>query len=355
MRNSIVQAPVRYRCRRTPTRAGVYHPPYTIINELPSPPSIGASPPTVWVADNAGLLIGTGTPIYPGTSVTWTQEGELWVVAERDTDIIVSYDIEDWQPDPTAIAAAILTSGIVIIDDPVQLFNTTALQAITGPFDVSRYQSLWFNATRTAGFANTDDITIVFTKDDASEIVHQLGYAWYPNNTGPEPNAQMSVRFGIPCVADSMFVIFNSPGGSTFRAQMIASYRQLSRLTQSISGINNAFPTVRAPTCLYASNQPALAIASHNFHIPPWYGEMEVKSYIFFTGAIGASTRLIIGQENMTIDAVPYVAVPGVSTQASAKYRLFNNGGSLLVTHVNATAGTVIHRLEVHAARSDGN
>jgi len=87
---------------------GSYTPPYRIINN--------SAKATVWISDNPGMAPGQGTVLYPGTSIGWSRDGSLYLILGDDTlstdtgeaEIILSYDINDWQPNPVAIAAAAL-------------------------------------------------------------------------------------------------------------------------------------------------------------------------------------------------------------------------------------------------------
>lgn len=122
----------------TPLFLGRYNQAFTVIN-------LGTNPnTTVWLADNAGMQIGQGTPLYPGTSFLWNAGGDLYAIAETDgVSVILSFDVTDWEPNPIAIAAAILNAGILLVDQPTLLFNGNLDNAATDIFDIRTYQSLF--------------------------------------------------------------------------------------------------------------------------------------------------------------------------------------------------------------------
>lgn len=130
------QVPVRYAVQSSPTRCQtVFVPPYTVINT--------STEDTVWIADNAGIQVGLGTPLYPGASFTWEKQGDIFAISEGPVvDIITTNDVADWEPNPIAIATAILNSGVLLVDNPVVAFSGVLEDSTPTDFiDVSRYQS----------------------------------------------------------------------------------------------------------------------------------------------------------------------------------------------------------------------
>ena len=114
--NGVYRAPATYPISSRPVRiAGSQDAPFRIINLSVDNP--------VWVSNNPGISGGQGTPISPGTSLQWLNPTELWAVCDSGltASIIVTTEIDDWQPDPVAIATAILNSGVIVVDNPTTL------------------------------------------------------------------------------------------------------------------------------------------------------------------------------------------------------------------------------------------
>lgn len=340
----IVQAPVRYRCRSTPTRAGVYKPPYTIISPLDSTVP-GVRTPTVWIADNAGLQVGLGTPLYPGTSLTWTQEGELWVVSDTPTDIIVSYDVEDWQPDPASIAVAtataLITSGIVLVDNPVVLFSanlTAANGRTTGWIDISRYQSLSIQLAEIAASAGTfDSCQIEFSNDNGVTISMVRTIETFDVN----PNIGSTWRANIP--ASGTFVRISSSLTSTnYALKLTGSNRPRSNIEQSVIDYNANI----TPDFYYALINPFPIGMAQSIMFGPWYGEIELVGSCVLGGAfVAGSINNFVSKRNDVTGAfnatyrMSTTSIPSyVATLVGWSQRIVSSGNVFRYEFINNTA-----------------
>jgi len=116
---------------------------------------INTSDDTIYVADSSSVGIGTGVPVAAGTSIPWTQPGQIWAVldpAATDTAaVVITGAIAAWSPSPTAIAAAVaaelLAQGIPTVSREVTLFNANvAAGGSTGLIDISTYASIVLEA-----------------------------------------------------------------------------------------------------------------------------------------------------------------------------------------------------------------
>lgn len=66
----------------------------------------------VWLGTSSGVSTLTGIPLEAGASLTWTDEAELWLIADPaaagPVSVIVSDSvIDDWNPSPAALAALV--------------------------------------------------------------------------------------------------------------------------------------------------------------------------------------------------------------------------------------------------------
>lgn len=251
-------------------RYGSYPGGYQIINT-----SLEA---TVWAADNPSCKSGFGTPISPGTSIVWSTDGELFLCLGSDTqsvaagnaDVVISYDVQNWQPNPIAIAAAILNSGVIVVDQPVVLNNTTILAGGTrGPYDVSRYNSIALDVESLTA-ANGYLEILWYTDASMSFLVATDHISWATNT-----NSQWSGQ--IPC--RSAFVFFIANGVSVGNI-IVASNR-------AIDGIQNALTYSAGGDYNLLRNEQILAANSFGtrVYVYPWYGEVDVVSLTFGGGA----------------------------------------------------------------------
>lgn len=326
-----LQAPVHYAVQTSPTRAGSYSGPFQIIN-----PSADAA--TVWVADNAGLQIGQGTPVYPGTSLTWNKDGDLWAVAEDSgTQIIISYDVSDWEPNPAALAVQILNSGVLIIDQPDVLLNDTiAGPGTTSRIDVSRYQSISVNisaAALAAGVSNTISVAYYYT-DDPSE----LAFAWKTVELTAVGGLPGSQWFATIPVVGSHIALFVWQATS-FAVSIVGSHRPQETMDQTIApedGTNfwkEALPVI-------ANNGTA------SYIIPPWFGEVQVEIYAVWAAAPTlANVHVTLEATDPSTGAYQFMALgsmftlrPATTTAAFAGFKAVSAGESLRITLRNTGA-----------------
>lgn len=225
---------------------------------------------TVWLANNAGMGIGQGTPLYPGTSLYWQAGGDLYAVAESDgVQVILSFDVTDWEPNPIAIATAILNSGILLVDQPAMVFDDeVAASSSTGPIDTSRYQNahVHLEAVDTITYPTTATVDIRMSIDGMHTLRRlSIGFGevasfWHAN---------------IPIVGNHLEVSVNTPSGSAFHVIVVLSHRPLKMIQDVVfepgafvPAINHLFfaiPTVLAPAT-------ALTVDS----IPPYFGQVNL-------------------------------------------------------------------------------
>lgn len=253
-----LQAPVYYPIGTSPTRAGRYDGPYTIIN-------YDANAGTVWVADNAGLAPGQGTPIYPGTSLIWEKSGDLWVVGENNTtQIILSYDTSMWQPNPAAIAAAILNSGVLIIDDPIRIANGQVLTAgQTIDADISKYQSLILSVSGRPGNTSSSEVAIRYPSTGLAKRISMAANA-------------LGWSGVLPLLGEDLQIAALN-GGVTVTATL--SHRPYVNSYQVIPGA--------APTFYLVKNSAFVANGASTFLPPmrPFFGDLDIRATAVLSGA----------------------------------------------------------------------
>lgn len=278
----MAQTPVKYSVTpEFPTRCGaVYEPPYTIIN-------LGTeSNQTVWIADNAGLIVGNGTPLYPGTSFVWQKPGDFWIIGESNSDIVVTSDAIDWDPNPIALAIAILNSGVLLVDKPEILYQDTLNASnafLSGIIDITRFQSaIVFLVVDNFGGGNDDIAQISFyhDPDDPFSILafKQLQFV-------SDPNGGDRWLATIPLQGAAMQI--SSQGTSTDVAVIVmGSNRPQESLDQTI--VNQY--SLQHATNLYAEFHPTLAAGNVLLlQLNPWIGELEVDVSFSSAAAMGAS------------------------------------------------------------------
>lgn len=145
---SSIQASVTVRSATQPLRVGAYGPSLVINTSFAA---------TVWISETDDVRDGLGVPLGPGTSAEWTGASDLWVILGTDAGsagqapvVIVTSAVAQWQPNPIALATAILNSGIIAVDQPAVLLSRASANPIANPvvgsvlgvFDVSRYRSV---------------------------------------------------------------------------------------------------------------------------------------------------------------------------------------------------------------------
>lgn len=331
-----VRAPVTFQLNASsPIRGSVAAPPYTIINL-----SVDS---TVWIADNPGMAIRQGTPLYPGTSIKWTRPGDLWMIADVACQVVVSYDVEDWQPNPAAIAAAILNSGVLIIDRPINLFNGATVD--TGNLDISRYQSLSLGISPPA--AGTYGTARVLFLDTIGVIIDTIDLQFAP----------MTIPVGwfaeVPAAGSHVRIITSY----ATNVGVTASNRPKSHMTQNIGG---SLPPVDPSRGYGLWTEGAALIGpgiSYNADIRPWFGEIEINCIINAAGAVGNSA-CVVTEWTPSVPAGGYQLAMGrqfggtvltayASYGEQLKYNM--NGSSIRIQVFNGFPGNANVRLFVRA------
>lgn len=322
---SRLQAPVRYKVSTSPTRAGNYAGPFQIIN-------FSANAATVWVANNAGLQAGQGTPIYPGTSLTWEKSGELWVVGENNNDeIIISYDVSNWNPNPAAVAAAVLNSGILLIDQPENIYTVF----LTGPgsgtgVDISRYQSVNISIVLLAASGvGTDVINVLF--GDGGVTTYRVPLAF--NTVGHIWTATM------PCYGS--VIQMNITYGSQFGIFVAGSHRNVATARQRVdtqtppqSNVDLAYESFQG-----AGNGPNTFKTTYTLALPPWHGELELDVNVNAPKAPGGNSEVRWAKFNVASGLLNSVRrkkiEPIQGTLYSVQDRICVNGDALYLQIVN--------------------
>jgi hypothetical protein len=249
---SVLQQSVTLRVTPNIIRGGSYPAGYQIINT-----SLQA---TIWVSPNAGMSSGQGTPVYPGTSLVWNTDNNLFLILGNDAqsvaagfaDIILSYDTQNWQPNPIAIATAVINSGVLIVDSPVEIItnNIYSTAGVATVYDVSRYSSLQMYVNPSAG------TTLTFEFSGDSLFLN-------PIRRYPIVGGSGAWRATFP-VEGKYFRIVGS-GIANYGCQCFASYRQVTGLKQSVPTTNLI---VAASLSVPATNFTRIST-------PPWWGEVE--------------------------------------------------------------------------------
>lgn len=265
-------------------RYGSYPAGYQIINT-----SLTA---TIWAADNTSCRPGQGTPISPGTSIVWNTDGDLFLCLGNDTQsvtagtaaVVLSYDIGGWQPDPTAIAAQVLNSGVIIVDQPVKLNDTTLnylVDPIRGPYNVSKYNSLFvtvLNELFRDGYLELQWYSNAGASTTDLLAVDHISFASSPNSLW---------QGQIPCRGPYVLArAFNTD----IALNLVASNR-------ACDGIQNQTPlNTGGDYGLIARNQQVLApnSAGTQFYTPPWFGEVDIYMYSYVGGTTSTDVQLFI-------------------------------------------------------------
>ena len=338
----VYRAPVRYSISSTaPIRvAGSKDAPFRILNMETSG--------TVWLSENAGLRAGEGQPLHAGTSFLWLRPTELYAICDpgESCDIIITTEIDDWQPDPAAIAAAIVNSGIIIIDNPV-----TILQAsINGPgqistIDISRFQSL--NISIALDVDNPvspldNRIQLVFTDGGTTSYIAQLVFS----------TEDQVWTAAVPCYGDGFAL--NIVTDSTFVAFVSGSHRPVQVIRQRIDEVDVNGTPVGAGTNVFFDTLAAggIAVGDTQFVIlPPWYGTILVDVRWVSPAVAAANFDLLIGSQIVPGAYNAYRQVNGVIVQgvapAAHTYQCTTNivatGDALVVTARNGYAAAGIN------------
>jgi len=318
----MAQTPVRYRVTTAPTRcAAVYTPPYSIINLSTNANAVA------WIADNAGLQTGAGTPLYPGASFVWQKPGDFWVIGESEFDIVVSSDAVDWDPNPIAIATAILNSGVLLVDQPVVVFNGALTAGNSTPnLDLSRYQSM-----------------VVRIFPTTANLNQRLGIRY--TSAGLTMNYDVSAitagwQGTLPVLGSTVqFTAFNG----AFDVVVVASNRPY-RSTQDLLGNPNAnfFVTGTLLTATFDT-----------WGIPAYFGELQFDTFFHLSAAspIAATSMQLLANQNGTYRQIKilqaFIAFTGATQDFQSSTRQSVQGDEMRVLVVNNTAVTLDYTLHV--------
>jgi len=277
-RAGVLQSPVNYTVLTSASRAGSYDGPYQIINR-----SLEFA---IWAAGNPSVSVGTGTVIYPGTSATWEQDGDLWLIPEGGTaEVTISYDVSTWQPNPIAIATAILNSGVIVVDNPVEFFANLVLTGNpTDLFDISRYQSISVDFNAFPNPIVTKELNVYiewYESENLGTLIATQLVQFIPGADTPKWSAQ------LPCIG--AFVRFSCVGqaGSSCLVQAVASHRSVDTMTQTI--YENSTGTV-SPWLYIRTDAINNGQNIANNYWGPWYGEIECTIDFATAGPPGANS-----------------------------------------------------------------
>jgi hypothetical protein len=336
--SNVYRAPITYSVpSTTPIHiAGSKDPPVRIINT--------AVTGTVWLSDNPGLQAGQGTPLHPGTSLQWTRPTELFAIADSGltVDIILTTEVDDWQPDPAAIAAAVLNAGVLVIDNPQTIMQV----AVNGPgstseADIGRYQSLNISiilATDNPVTPTDNRLQLLFTDGGTTTYIVHLYFA---------VQGQLWTA-AVPCYGDGFSVSVLTD--STFNVFVSGSHRSIQTIRQRIDEVDATGLTVSAGTSVFfddlnlAGGRPVGdAIITT---LPPWYGTIQVNVRWTAPAVAAANFDLLIGNQinpgafNATqqINGVIIQGVPPAAHTYQCTANLVTAGESLQITTRNGYA-----------------
>jgi hypothetical protein len=271
--NETLQSPVNYSVGTAASRAGSYAKGYQIINR-----SLTFA---IWASSDPSVAVGGGTPIYPGTSVTWQQDGDLWLIAEGpNTAVTISYDVSSWQPNPIAVATAILNSGVIIVDNPVLLANRIST---TQTYDISRYQSVFIQVERAGGNSNTyAQVQIGFDYPGGlggSTPLFSRVIELPPTGVNAQPVLYSAV---FPCVGSTLKLTIVGP----IQVIAIASNRPTSSdMQQQVTNFNMASAGVGPSSYLHEAEPNGGPVAAGNtyYYVPPWHGLIKITLVVVIT------------------------------------------------------------------------
>lgn len=353
----IVRAPANYTVTSStaPLRAGSYPAGYQIINR-----SVQA---TIWASDNSAVRDGQGIPIPGGTSITWTQDGDLFLVLGTDAltvqagsaPVTISYTSEDYQPSPAAIAVAVLNSGQLVSARQQKLSVGSIVDGLGGVInlDVSTYQSLYLELWNSlVGTPGAGQITVSWygtnplnppdfaTYQQAVDTITFITGATLPvSGSAPRQAYQFPVR--APFVQIGGY-------GSGLNVDVIGSTAPCP--LWSPRAMNPSTVGVGSPTLSGAygslgallANALAVGAATPALVTPPWFGEVEVRANIVNGSTSAYCTISGLGANSNIVDR--FSLKDGTDGAFTANVNIFNhkrywNQGSELSVTVNNVSG----------------
>lgn len=324
----IDQYPVTIVTGRTPTLAASFRGPFQVIN--------GSAVNTVWLADNPALRSGFGIPLYPGTGMVWTGSqgtGELWAVQDTAStaasDLIIGNDVKDWQPNPIALAVAILNSGIIMVDNPVTLFASAMAVNTTQTFDVTTYQCIQFQSSP-SNVVGTPRILTLDWLTAAGTVVCTDTWGW-----AVTPDTRL-VQESVPCRAATLRVSVTGGGANSQSVIIVGSRRPFNTYMRMPNdrnlgtASNGALPNNTAMTVTPVRYDGPLIVAAF---IIGGTGAYELKATDNVTGVIiGADTGV------------------GVGTRGISTLHMVATRNSWTVAFTNLTGGAATANLSVTAS-----
>lgn len=312
-------------------RGGSYKGGYQIINQ-----SLVA---TVWVSSNPGMVSGTGTPVSPGTALIWTTSDDLYLILGNDTQsvaagsstVTLSYQTQDWSPNPAAVAAAALNTGMIIIEKQVIIFssNLTTTSYIEAPkVDITQVNSIMVVAT--PNLVAPSGILQFRWYDINNHILDFDQFTWMQNGNG-------SSYFQIPCRGSNLVISWDSPGAALNRIDLvvIGSQRNTGQIRTS-----QANGQISSP-CLFKSASftiPATSVSSQQL-IPPWYGPVTIDVTLASAALPGASSGVMLfsnGDLTNPMQIAPFNIGP-VNGICSARLTYDGMGNQAFVSLFNGT------------------
>ena len=182
---------------------------------------------TIWLKNTTDVADSNGIPLYPGTSLTWIWDGDVWVIKGSDSQsvkttnvlLVVTDSISDWQPNPIALAIAILNSGSVLVDNPVIIvpngsYTATTLAAAATDLAVSTFQSLCiqFAIPGTTTYPCAIKVIHKNAAGGSGATIWNDVISFGANPTGSAVGAQQTVR--LPLKGPVVTIAFQSGAGA---------------------------------------------------------------------------------------------------------------------------------------------
>jgi hypothetical protein len=325
---------------------------------------------TVWCSGNPGMSPGQGTVINPGTFVNWTQPGDVYLILGTDvrsTDVgvahcTVSYDVNQWSPDPVAIAASALSRQQLIAT-----FTPTAPTVIQTVIDGSLFSSLLVSVQPPLSGNNIYSFYIYFfqTLADATNFVNpywQQQWRWYnPSINGNAVPLRVSVPIEAPYI--KMQVAGGAAGAWIIKSTLNTvpanhiKY-ELSANNFTPPGVNGALVDVSGGVIAPAGNVNILSSV-------PYLGEVEITAEMDYGAAIAAgalaggvdvfSQNTVAAGMRYGIQVLVGDAFSAIFGAVSTRYRQAWDSEQKLVRLSNLAAGaTTAYNLRVVAVNPYG-
>lgn len=327
---TVFRAPSTFQTSARPVRiAGMTDAPFLIINT-----SVTS---TVWLSSNPGITAGVGTPLNPGTSYNWNNPTDVWAVCNtgETAELIVTTEVSDWQPDPVAIASAILNAGVLVVDRPVVILDAVTIDGsnhATAQIDTSHYQSMivevFFNAT---GGGAIDQLFIVFYDDNNNQVgQHAIRY---------HPTHGAFCRFTFP-LRGSTVQFTNGAASSSFIVNATLSARHVESIYTEIRD------SVTQDPCGYDAFSASLAAAATlDLWIPPVFGTLQARTRVTTANPINNSVLFLAkynsnrGAFDFNIDSI--ALAPNGANIYTAVMTWTSNGEATRISLLNNTVGAI--------------